>query len=224
MGKQVFAYIRVSGQGQIEKDGPERQRQAIQAFCERHGLEIANEYFEAGVSGTKGCMERPAFSSLLRDHVDECIVIEKLDRIARELMVQEAFLVKCFQAGIKVYSADYGDLVDVADCTDDPMRKAMRQFAGIMAEMEKANLVMRTREARARKRALTGRCEGRKPYGHTQCEIDVMALAIERFEESGNYADVARYLNDLGLKTRSGTEWNRGTLYRLFKKRSPAWA
>ena len=41
----------------------------------------------------------------------------------------------------------------------------MRQVFGAIAEYEKSMIVLKLRGARNRKRAKTGRCEGRKPYG-----------------------------------------------------------
>ena len=53
---------------------------------------------------------------------------------------------------------------------DDPARVLMRQMVGALAQYEKATIVMKLRGARERKRAKTGRCEGRKPFGKTQAE------------------------------------------------------
>jgi hypothetical protein len=47
--------------------------------------------------------------------------------------------------------------------TDDPFKVAMRQIAGTFAQLEKARLVAKV--ARDRKRAATGKCEGRKSVG-----------------------------------------------------------
>ena len=54
----VISYIRVSGKSQIDGDGPDRQRLAVSAFCEAHGLSHLREFFDEGVSGTE--MDRPA--------------------------------------------------------------------------------------------------------------------------------------------------------------------
>jgi len=59
--------------------------------------------------------------------------------------------------------------------TDDPMKKAMRQIAGVFAELEKARLVSKLRAARDRKRALTGKCGGRK--SHAEARPQTVALA-----------------------------------------------
>jgi len=49
--------------------------------------------------------------------------------------------------------------------SDDPTRKLMRQMMGAIADYEKSMIVLKLRGAPARKKARTGRCEGRKPMG-----------------------------------------------------------
>ena len=44
-----------------------------------------------------------------------------------------------------------------------PTAEMVRQILGAVAQFEKASLVAKLRHARERKRAETGRCEGRKP-------------------------------------------------------------
>lgn len=43
---KAFAYIRCSGIGQLYGDGPTRQRDAIQTFCDRLGIDIAQWFIE----------------------------------------------------------------------------------------------------------------------------------------------------------------------------------
>jgi hypothetical protein len=47
----------------------------------------------------------------------------------------------------------------------------MRQIAGAFSEYEKARLVAKLRAARERKRAATGKCEGRKNHAELNPEL-----------------------------------------------------
>ena len=60
--KQAYAYLRVSGQGQLNGHGFDRQLEAIEAFCKKKGYQIADVFQEA-VSGTTEETQRPAFAS-----------------------------------------------------------------------------------------------------------------------------------------------------------------
>lgn len=220
MTKRVYGYLRVSGKGQIEGDGPDRQRDAVTRFSAAHSLELVSCGFEAGVSGTVEGLERPEFARLMEICQTEGagIVVERLDRLARDLMVQEVLLSECRKAGVPVFSVDHGELTDVASFDDDPTRKAFRQMAGVFAEWDKTSTVLKLRAARRRKKERTGRCEGRKPYGHTECERSVLDIMIERYCDFGTFGDVAEHLNGIGMKPRSGKSWNKGTVWAILRR------
>ena len=50
---KAFAYLRVSGKGQIEGDGFTRQLAAIKKYADANGIKIAKVFREEGISGTK---------------------------------------------------------------------------------------------------------------------------------------------------------------------------
>ena len=81
---KVYAYLRVSGKGQLNGHGFDRQLDAVKAYCDKHGLEI-DKVFKEQVSGTADETDRPEFSlmvtAILRDSVDT-IIVESLDRLA----------------------------------------------------------------------------------------------------------------------------------------------
>ena len=96
MSERIYGYIRVSGLGQRDKDGPERQKVAIVQFCQEHGLDLVNIYEET-ISGTKHASDRPAFTQMVLDaetNVVTGVIVERLDRLARELLVQEITIAK----------------------------------------------------------------------------------------------------------------------------------
>ena len=91
----AFAYLRVSGKGQVNGDGFTRQLAAIRKFAAAHDLRIVQVFREEGISGTVENMDRQAWRELMTAlHANgvRTILIEKLDRLARDLMVQETNL------------------------------------------------------------------------------------------------------------------------------------
>ena len=92
---EAFAYLRVSGKGQIDGDGFLRQRAAIKVYADGHGIRIVRYFEEQGVSGTKDLENRPALQEMLLALMSNgvrTVLIEKLDRLARDLMVQETIV------------------------------------------------------------------------------------------------------------------------------------
>jgi hypothetical protein len=76
-------------------------------------------------------------------------------------------------------------------------------------------IVSKLRGARNRKKAKTGRCEGRRPYGHYPGEKQ----AIERMKalraEGTAYDKLAERLTAEGFKTRKGTPWHGYSVQRI---------
>ena len=97
---KAFAYLRVSGRGQVDSDGFDRQLSAIRSYASGQGISIAR-VFREGVSGTIAGMDRPAWVEM---------IIEKLDRLARDLMIQEHIIADLQRRGITLVSVAEPDL------------------------------------------------------------------------------------------------------------------
>lgn len=88
---KALAYLRVSGKGQVKGDGFARQLQAIKKYSAEHDIKIVKVFREEGVSGTKESMDRPAWVAMMTEILGNgvrTVIIEKLDRLARDLMVR----------------------------------------------------------------------------------------------------------------------------------------
>jgi len=213
--KKAYAYLRVSGAGQVEKDGFVRQEQAIRSYAKAHGLRVV-EVFKESISGTME--ERPTLARLMvsleqNGQGVKTVLIEKLDRLARDLMVQEAIVRDFRRNGIQLVSAMEGpDL-----CGDDPTRKLIRQVMGAVAEYDKTMLVLKLKASRERVRLKKGKCEGRKGYRDTEQGQAILRkiYALRRKPKYGRkrtWQEVADVLNAEGIKTLDGKPW---TLYRV---------
>jgi len=212
--EKTFGYVRVSGKSQIEGDGFTRQAEAINAYARSHGIEVVRVYREEGVSGTTDESDRPAFqemvTAILKNGV-RTIIVEGLDRLAREYRVQEALLVYLASKGITLMSARTGENVTEA-ILGDPMKKALVQIQGVFSELEKGLLVKKLRIARERKREAEGKCEGRKGLDESEAgrEIIKRIKELHRKPKGGQrmtYAAIADELNRQGVTTMSGKLW-----------------
>jgi len=212
---KAVSYIRVSGAGQIAGDGPERQRRAINKYAKAHGMVIDESFADLGVSGATELADRPALATLL-DRVEsngvKIVLIERADRLARDLMVQEVTLDAFSRAGVRVVTSEGYDLT-AGDAAKDPTRKLIRQVLGAVSEFDKNIVVLKLRAARERKRRQTGRCEGRKPYGHHPAEQAIIAKmkALRRKPRGGrrmSFAKIADQLNADGFTNRAGRPWS----------------
>ena len=203
---KAFGYLRVSGKGQVDGDGFPRQLAAIKAYAAANGISIVAVYREKGVCGATESMDRPAWSEMmtaLHSNGVRTIVIEKLDRLARDLMVQEATIADLQKHGFTLLSVAEPDLM-----ANDPTRILMRQLMGAVAQYDKSQIVLKLRGARMRKRAQQGRCEGRKPYGYFEGEQEVIERMRTLRASAMGFDRIAAQLNAEGRKPRTGERWH----------------
>lgn len=214
--KTAVAYLRVSGRGQVGGHGFDRQAETIDAWAKHTGTTITDTYREEGVSGTNDESQRPAFAEMVGDLLSNgcrTVVVESLDRFARDLGVQMQLLAYLAAKKIALISASTGDDITAA-IEDDPMRKAMVQIQGVFAELDKNLTVRKLRKARIRKREATGKCEGPKYFGTHPGELQTLARIKElsrkpKGREARTPGEIARILNAEGLPTRTGKPWSK---------------
>ena len=157
--------------------------------------------------------DRPAFSEMmgvLLNNGVRTVLFERLDRLARDLMVQESVIADFQRKELKLVSVSEPDL-----CSDDPSRILMRQMLGAFFQYEKTLLVAKLRGARQRVKAQNGRCEGRKPYGDRQGETAVIERIKALRLTSMAVDKIADQLNAEGIKPRAGVRWHGTSVRRV---------
>ena len=193
--RTAVAYFRTSSAANVgaDKDTVQRQRDAVTAYATAHGLEIVREFHDAAVSGADPIDRRPGFVELLAYiHGDgaRAILVENAGRFARDLAVQLAGHDLLKARGIELIPVDAPE-----HFTDEtPTAVMVRQILGAVAQFEKAGLVQKLRHARERKRAETGRCEGRKPVP------EVVVREAKRLARKSPKTGVARSLRAIAAE------------------------
>ena len=213
--KRAYGYLRVSSNGQVDGDGFPRQRAAIQAYAKANDIRIVKWFEEKGVSGT--IADRPALQAMMLELLSDgvhIVIIEKLDRLARDLMIQEHLIEDFRKQGFELISANEPDL-----CSDDPSRKLMRQIMGAIADYDRTMIVLKLRAARDRAKAKTGRCEGRKPFGGSPAEQKTLQRIRELSKQGLNYTHIADTLNTEKRPTQTGSKWFPSTVSRTLNRK-----
>ena len=161
---KLVGYCRVSTDNQKEEGTIGLQRNALRDYAKRGGHELVEVFEDEGVSG--GMEDRPGLAGLFA-YVEENgdvdgVLIYKLDRLARDLYIQEHLIKQLEKLDKKLVSCKEPDLE-----SGDPMRKAFRQFMGIVAELEKAYITMRLSGGRIEKAKRGKYAGGRTAYGYS---------------------------------------------------------
>jgi len=223
---KAVAYLRCSGLGQVGGDTWDRQSAAIDKYAKHRGLDVVDEFRDAGVSGTKDLDNRPGLAALL-DRVEsngvKIVLVENATRLARDLMVGEVILQQLTNAGCKVIAADSG--TDLSADSGDPTRRLIRQVLGAVAEFDRRVTVMKLRAARERKRLRGQRCEGRKPFGTFPGEPEALTRILELRRKPPNgrrrsLQKVCDALNGEGRPTRSGKPWTKQVVNKILARGS----
>jgi DNA invertase Pin-like site-specific DNA recombinase len=218
---KAFSYLRVSGLSQVDGDGFPRQRAAIEQYAEKNGIEIAQEFTEDGVSGTTELENRPALGALLNAleaNGVKTIVCEKIDRLARDLMIQETMIADLQRKGYTLLSTMEPDL-----CSTDPSRVFIRQVFGALAQYDRATLTAKLAAAKIRKRKDPSYRDGRKPYGSRPGEQEQLELMRRLLAEGKNLVEIKAELDRMGMMAR-GTKkngpqpWSLGSLARVARR------
>ena len=213
MAQRIVGYIRVSGDSQHgnDQDGAPRQKRAIETWAKKSKKPVSEWLEDLGVSGTLELAQRPGLSKLLDSlHPPGILVIEKCDRLARDLIAGELIIRMLAKAGWQVISAETGEDLTASI---SPTSILMRQMQGAFAEFDRRNIVARLRLAREQKRTTTGRCEGRKPFADAKTLNRIKVLSRKRDGKKPTLQAIADALNSENIPTASGKIWTRGLVH-----------
>jgi DNA invertase Pin-like site-specific DNA recombinase len=166
---KLIAYLRVSTDKQAEEGlGLEVQERAIRRWARAEGHRIAFVCRDEGVSGSNGLESRLALADafdLIGKGTAQGLVVYRLDRLARDLVIQEQLLGDVRRMGAAVFTTSAAEAGYLVDDPDDPSRKLIRQVLGAVAEYERAMTALRMRAGKLRKRERGGYIGGAPPYG-----------------------------------------------------------
>lgn len=228
MTNQAFAYIRVSSDIQVKDGyGLRVQQEAIEKYAKQNNLVIEEIFSEEGVSGT--LRERPALVKLLNalSNGRVCkVVILRLDRLARDLLIQENLIADFQKRGAELLSVDEPDL-----CSSDPTRKLFRQMKGAIAEYEKAMITLRMSAGRMVKASQGKYAGGAVPFGFRitngqhepiveKVEVVRRIFNLRRKQRMGKQLSlrkIADLLNSERVPSPKGLCWNAQSINRILK-------
>jgi DNA invertase Pin-like site-specific DNA recombinase len=174
----IYARVSTNGHGQ----DPNVQTRELIEYCERRCWQVAGQYVDQGISGTKE--KRPALDRLLADcrrRVVDAVVVYRYDRFARSLRQLVNALAEFDALGIHFIS-----LHDGVDTSTPNGRLVFGIFASI-AEFERELIRDRVRSGIANARA-----KGKR-LGRPRVVVDVERVSRLR-TEGMSWPQIARQL------------------------------
>jgi len=215
MKTPAVAYMRTSSAANVgdDKDSQQRQALAIESFAKTAGFELKefpDRFYDKAVSGADPVNTRPGFSELLAylsaNEDVKTIIVETASRFARDLIIQETGFSLLQELGIELVAVDSPD----SFLEDGPTAVLIRQVLGAVAQFDKSMTVAKLKGARDRKRALTGKCEGRKSHQEARPDLVARAKILYRKPRNGNRRSlraIAAQLETEGFTGRTGKQF-----------------
>lgn len=231
---KIIGYTRVSTTEQASSGlGLEIQAAAIRAWCKANDHELVGPLFtDAAVSGATDLQRREGLASallMIRKRKARGIVVARLDRLARDLMLQESILADVWKVNGQVFSCEPSEQqVLYGDDPNEPTRKFIRQVLGAVGELERALIRRRMQAGRDRARA-EGRFAGHgsPPFGMRSVAGELVPdpaeqAALERLRELAaagmSCRKIADALNEQGVPARRARAWYPQTVSRALKR------
>lgn len=231
---KLCGYVRVSTEAQADKGmGLHVQRDSIARWAANNGHTIAKWAEDAGESGSNGMERRTGLAEAFgclgeRPRRVTGIVVARLDRFARELVLQETLLAEVRRLKGRVFSCAAGEDAYLEDDPGDPSRTLVRQILGAVSQYERAMIRLRLDAGMARKRAEGGYVGGGIPYGwevvdaelrEVPAEQDVLRIIDLARRDGRSWRYISKMLNDLGVPTKRGGRWHENTVRRIHAAR-----
>lgn len=139
----VVGYLRVS----TRKQNPENQKDEIRRFVQEKGLHIDRWVIEV-VSGKTDENKRKLGILLKKMDRGDTLIITEISRLSRKLTNIMAIMGRCLETGIHLYTTKERYVFD------DSINSKVLCFAfGLVAEIERNLISMRTKEALALRKA-----------------------------------------------------------------------
>lgn len=214
---RIATYRRVSTEMQADEGfSLEAQKSRLQSYIDSQGWRLVEDYVDEGFSAKN--TERPALKRLMEDIKKDkfdVVLVYRLDRLVRSVVDLHELLSLFEKHNVKFKSA-----TEVFDTTS-AMGRLFITMVAAMAQWERENLSERVHFG-MKQMVLEGKRAGAKPpFGYdlqdkqliiNEEEAKWVRYIFEQYQTKGQQT-IAGALNDMGIKTKSGSRWRSPVVY-----------
>ena len=220
-GNLAVIYARYSSHNQRDVS-IDQQVKVINNFAEQNGLKVITVYADRAISGTTD--NRPEFQKMIEDAKSgafQYVIVYSIDRFARDRFDSITYKKILKDHGVRVLSA-------MENISDDPSGILLESVLEGLAEYYSRELSQKIR------RGLQDNAEkclvaASIPFGYMKGsdgkyainpdEAPIVREIFDRILHKESYIDIARDLNERGIRTKNKAEWNRSSFKFLTNER-----
>ena len=220
-GNLAVIYARYSSHAQRDVS-IDQQVKAIREFADRQQLHVINVYADRAISGTTD--NRPEFQRMIEDAKAGAwsyVIVYSMDRFARDRYASITYKKILMDSGVRVLSA-------MENISDEPSGILLESVLEGLAEYYSRELSQKIRRG-LNDNASKCMVAASIPFGYMKGPDNKYAINPEtapivkeifsRVLKGENYIDIARDLNERGIRTKSKSEWNRSSFKFLTNER-----
>jgi DNA invertase Pin-like site-specific DNA recombinase len=188
---------------------------------------------DEGISGSKGLEARDGLADALNalaENSVQGIVVYRLDRLARDLVLQEQLLAEIKRLKGTPFSASPAEAHYLTDDPEDPSRKLIRQILGAVNEYERSIIALRLSRGRRLKSERGGYAGGAPGFGlkaaagelvPNETERATVARIVELHRSGLGSREIALRLNAAGRVAKRGGAWSSAQVCRVVRSVGP---
>lgn len=223
---RIVGYVRVSTDRQADEGlGLDLQRKALRDWANATGHKLIKIVADEGVSGSSP--DRPGLAEaigMVRSKRADAVAVYRLDRLARDLVLQEQLLIEIRRVGGDLYSTSGGEASCLVNDDADPSRALIRQVLGAVSEYERSMIRLRLASGRQLKADRGGYAFGAPGYGKAavgkelvarEDELPLVARVEALRAEGASLRTIAKTLTEEGFVPRRGKTWHPQVIARI---------
>jgi DNA invertase Pin-like site-specific DNA recombinase len=215
--KTAVIYARYSSDKQTEQS-IEGQLYDCYNYAKANNITVIGEYIDRAMTGRND--DRPDFQRMISDsakHTFELVLVWKLDRFARSTEDAAYNRGKLKRNGVRLLSVkeDFGD-----SSAGDLMMHVMESFNEFYSADLREKTVRGMHQSALKCQSTGGqipigyKIEGKK-YAIDEATRFIPETVFRMYAEGKRLAEIARYLNEKGYRTRMGRKFTTGSFYTM---------
>lgn len=220
-GSENIAVIYARYSSHAQRDvSIDQQLKACRTYANKLGLKVIEVYADRAMTGTND--RRPEFQRMIADAGKSTfayIIVYQLDRFARDRYDSAVYKRQLKEQGVRVLSA-------MENISDDPSGILMESLLEGLAEYYSKELSQKIRRG-MNDNASKCMVNGPVPLGYrkgadgkyeiVKNEADLIKEIYSRVAQGEAFVSIIDDLNQRGIKTKAGFEWNRSSFHTILK-------